>query len=86
MHGMSSLPAAEVAALHDRIYGATMGPLNLTPPVDESISALAKRTVVIGEKILLAHGAQLQGDRLLIPIEQPVTQEPELFRLSDLTK
>ena len=42
MHGMSALPAGEVAALNDRIYGATMGPLKLTPPVDESISALGR--------------------------------------------
>jgi len=86
MHGMSALPAKEVAALNDRIYGATMGPLNLTPPVDESITALAQRTAAIGEKILLDHGAKLQGDNLLIPVQQPITQEPELFKLSDFTK
>lgn len=86
MRGMSALPAGEVAALNDRIYGATMGPLNLTPPVDESILALAKRTTAIGEKILLDHGAKLQGDNLVIPTEQPITQKPELFKLSDFTK
>jgi hypothetical protein len=86
MHGMSALPAEEVAALNDRIYGPTMGPLNLTPPVDESIAALAQRTAAIGEKILLAHSAKLQGDDLVIPVQQPVTQAPELFKLSDLTK
>jgi len=86
MHGMSALPADEVAALHDRIYGATMGPVALTPPVDESIVALAKRTAVIGEKILLEHGARMEGDNLVIPAQQPTTQAPELFKLSDLTK
>jgi hypothetical protein len=86
MHGTSALPAGEVAALNDRIYGRTMGPLNLTPPVDESIAALAKRTAAIGEKILLAHGAKLQGDNLVIPMQQPIAQEPELFKLSDFTK
>jgi hypothetical protein len=86
MHGMSALPADEVAALHDRIYGATMGPLNLTPPVDESIVTLAKRTAVIGEKILKEHGARINGDKLVIPTQRPTTQAPELFRLSDLTK
>jgi hypothetical protein len=83
---MAALPAKQVAALHDRIYGATMGPLNLTPPVDESITALAQRTAMIGEKILLEHGARLNGDALVIPTEQPRTQEPELFKLSELTK
>jgi hypothetical protein len=86
MHGMAALPAKDVAALNDRIYGATMGPLNLTPPVDESISALAERTALIGQKILLEHGARLDGDNLVIPIQQPRTQEPELFQLADLTK
>jgi hypothetical protein len=86
MHGMSALPPGEVAALNDRIYGPTMGSLKLTPPVDESIVALAKRTVAIGEKILLDHGATLQGDDLIIPTQQPVTQKPELFKLADLTQ
>ena len=86
MHGTAALPAKEVAALHDRIQGATMGPLNLTPPVDESIAALAERTAVIGQKILLEHGARLNGDFLVIPTQQPRTQEPELFKLEDLTR
>jgi hypothetical protein len=86
MKGLSAFPADLVASLNDRIYGATMGPLKLTPPVDESISDLARRTVIIGEKILQSHGARLQGGELVIPAEQPKTQEPELFRLSELTK
>jgi hypothetical protein len=86
LHGMSALPTGEVSALHDRIYGATMGPLKLTPPVDESISRLAERTAVMGEKILLSHGARLEGEDLVIPTQQPKTQEPELFKLSEFTK
>jgi hypothetical protein len=86
MHGMSALPANQVATLHDRIKGDTMGDVRLTPPVDESISALARRTAVIGEKILLLHGAKLDGDDLIIPVEQPTTQQPELFSLADFTK
>jgi hypothetical protein len=86
MHGMSALPAAQVATLHDRLKGDTMGDLHLTPPVDESISALSQRTAVIGEKILLLHGARLETDSLIIPVEQPTTQPAELFSLADLTK
>ena len=78
--------ASVVAALNDRIYGPTLGPLDLTPPVDESIAALAQRTAAIGEKIFLEHGAKLQGDNLVIPTQQPATQKPELFKLSDFTK
>jgi len=86
MHGMSALPATQVATLHDRVKGDTMGDLHLTPPVDESISALARRTAIIGEKILLLHGARLDADRLIIPVEQPITQQAELFSLADFTK
>jgi hypothetical protein len=86
MHGMAALPAEEVNAFNDRVRGDTMGPLKLTPPLDESISALAQRTAVIGEKILLSHGAKVAGDKLVIHIEQPKMLEPELFKLSDLTK
>jgi hypothetical protein len=84
IHGMRSLPQKEVAALHDRIYGLTMGPLPLTPPVDESIHGLAQRTQAVGEKILLEHGARLDHDKLIVPVELPQTQTPELFKLSDL--
>jgi hypothetical protein len=75
-----------VGTLHDRIKGDTMGDVRLTPPVDESISALARRTAVIGEKILLLHGAKLDADDLIIPVEPPTTQQPEVFGLADLTK
>jgi hypothetical protein len=86
IHGISALPAKAVAALNDKVYGATMGALKLTPPVDESIVGLGKRTAVIGEKILLEHGAKLDGDKLMIATQEPVTMEPELFKLSDFTK
>ena len=85
MHGTAFFRRMKLAALNDRVQGSTMGPLKLTPPVDESISELARRTAVIGEKILRAHGAELEGDKLAISTEQPVTQAPELFKLSDFT-
>jgi hypothetical protein len=86
MHGMAAMPAELVASFNDRVQGATMGGVALTPPVDESIRVLGERTAKIGEKILLAHGARLEGDNLVIATEQPVTQAPELFKLSDFTK
>jgi ADP-ribosylglycohydrolase len=84
IHGMAALPAKEVGELNDRVYGATMGDLKLTPPVDESITELAKRTARIGEAILLAHGASDDGGILHIKVQQPITQPAELFKLSDL--
>jgi hypothetical protein len=86
MHGMAALPPDLVASFKDRVFGDKMGPVALTPPVDESISALGNRTAVVGESILLAHGARRKGDNLDIPIQQPITQPAELFRLSDFTK
>jgi hypothetical protein len=86
MHGMSALPADQVATLHDRVKGDAMGDLQLTPPVDESITGLAQRTTAIGEKILLSHGTRLEGNSLTVPIEEPTTQQPELFKLADFTK
>lgn len=86
IHGMQALPVEQVSELHDRIFGATMGPLTLTPPVDEGISELARRTVSIGEKILVSNGAAVHGDRIVIPAQPVRTQAPEIFHLSELTK
>ncbi|MGO9086662.1 MAG: ADP-ribosylglycohydrolase family protein [Candidatus Sulfotelmatobacter sp.] len=84
MHGMSALPSEQVTELHDRIQGTEMGPLQLTPAVDESISELARRTVRIGEGILMSHGAIDEGKSIRIPVQDPVTQPAELFKLADL--
>jgi ADP-ribosylglycohydrolase len=84
MHGMKALPSEQVSELHDRIQGKEMGPLQLTPAVDESISELARRTVRIGEAILISHGASDEGNSIRIAVQDPVTQPAELFRLLDL--
>ncbi len=84
MHGMKALPSEQVSELHDRIQGKEMGPLQLTPPVDESISELARRTARIGEAILISHGASDEGNSIRIPVQDPVTQPAELFKLADL--
>ena len=84
MHGMKALPSEAVAELHDRIEGKQMGPLQLTPPVDESISELARRTAKIGEAILVSHGASDEGNSVRIPVQDPATQPAELFKLADL--
>jgi hypothetical protein len=86
MHGMAAMPPEIVASFNDRVRGTKLGSVVLTPPVDESITALGDRTATIGEQILLAHGAKREAGNLVISIEQPVTQTPELFRLSDFTK
>lgn len=84
MWGMKALPPEKVSELHDRIKGAEMGPLKLTPPVDESISELAKRTAKLGIANAIAHDASDDGSTLRIRVQEPKTQAAELFRLSDL--
>jgi len=84
MNGLKAIPQHLVAALHDRIRGEKMGPVTLTPSVDESISELARRTVAIGEKVLVANGARLEGDTLRIPVAEPKAQPAEIFNFGDL--
>lgn len=84
MHGMKALPPEQVAELHDRIMGGEMGPLRLTPPVDESITELARRTERLGLAIAAAQGASDDGNTLRISLQEPTTQPAELFRLADL--
>ncbi len=87
MHGMKALPANLVAQFHDRIVGVGMGSVQeFTPPVDESISELAQRTAVIGEKILLSEHTVVAGDALRIPAQTIITQPAERFVLADLTR
>jgi hypothetical protein len=86
MHGMGALPKHLVMPLGDRIVGNKMGPLKLTPPVDEKISDLTKRTAAIGEKMLKVQGAKVDEGAILIKVEEPATQPAESFKLADLTK
>jgi hypothetical protein len=86
MRGMKCLPANLVEPLNDRIVGAEMGGVKLTPPVDEKISDLARRTVNVGLKLLAANGANVGPDHFSAPIEQPLTQAAEPFTLADLTR
>jgi hypothetical protein len=86
MHGMKALPQYLVRQLGDRIVGSEMGGVKLTPPVDEKISDLARRTAAVGEKMLRAHGARADDAGISVRVEEPVTQPAELFKLADLTK
>jgi len=87
MHGMKALPADLVKQLGDRIVGADMGGvLKLTPPVDESISDLARRTAAVGAQVLAANGADVTDAALSIPRRPVITQPLQRFRLADLTQ
>jgi hypothetical protein len=84
MHGMKALPAELVAKFADRIAGDQMGGVKLTPPVDERITELARRTAVVGEKVISEHGGRIDGEQISIPKQEPRTQPAERFTLSDL--
>jgi hypothetical protein len=86
MRGMKGLPADLVKQLGDRVVGAEMGGLKLTPPVDESISDLARRTAAVGAQVLVASGADVTDETLSIPYRPVVTQPLQRFRLADLTQ
>ena len=86
MRGMKVLPPALVEQLRNRITGAVMGGVRLTPPVDESIPEIARRTAAVGRKMIVAHGGTAGENGLTVPSQPVKTQEAELFRLADLIR
>jgi ADP-ribosylglycohydrolase len=83
MHGYKTIPASLTSQFHDRIHGDHMGPLQLSKMIDEKMSDLADRIVVWGQKNLLANGARLEGDTLVIPRQKVQTQPLEYFDIND---
>jgi hypothetical protein len=43
-------------------------------------SGLARK---VGQKFLASNGAKQSGDMFVIPVQEPITQTAELFRLAD---
>src|SRR4029078_7220409 len=74
MHGTKCIPKNLVEPLHDRIVGDEMGRVKLTPPVDEKISDLARRTAMIGEKFIVASQGKIESDQITIAVQQAITQ------------
>jgi hypothetical protein len=83
MRGSKAIPNQFIEPLHNRIYGDHMGPLKFGRVIDERIDDLARRVADVGVKNLLAHGAWLDGDTLVIPQEQARTQPLEYFDIND---
>ena len=83
MRGLKAIPAQLIEPLHNRVYGDHMGPLKLGRTIDERIDDLARRVADIGEKNLLANGARLSGDTLVIPQQTAKTQPLEYFDIND---
>lgn len=85
MHGKKAIPRELIEGLHNRIKGDKMGPSPL-PPVDESITKLAERTVKVGMDILKDNNVMAQDGILQIPAQKIVTQAAELFTVNDIIK
>ncbi len=83
MRGSKCLPASLTDQFHNRIHGDHMGPLKFGRMIDEKITDLAAHIATLGEKILLANGARREGDTLLIPKQQVLTQPLEYFDIND---
>ncbi len=86
MRGTKGLPAHLVVGLGDRLVGHRMGSVDLTPPVEETISVIAKRITKIGQQILASNGGSASATHVTAPIEPARTQPADLFKLADLTE
>jgi hypothetical protein len=86
MKGMKGLRPDLVARLKDHIKGDEMGGVKLTPPVDESISGIARRTAAVGAKFLNANGGKADDREISTTVQDVVAQPPELFSVNELTR
>ena len=82
---MKAIPEHLWKPFNDRIKGESMGHLKF-PPINESITNLAKRTAAMGEKIMAAHGVRATAEGWRIAVQNPLQQEADSFELSDYTK
>ena len=86
MHGFQAIPKQFVEPFHNRIYGDHMGPLKLGRTIDEPIDGLARRVADVGQKNLLANGARLEKNVLLVPKQTARTQPLEFFDINEYGK
>jgi hypothetical protein len=86
MHGFSAIPEQFIEPMHNRIYGDHMGPLKFGRVIDERIDDLAGRIAGIGQKNLLANGARIDRDALVIPQQRVETQALEAFDINEYGK
>jgi hypothetical protein len=82
--GTKGLPPGLIERLGDRIVGKEMGGVTLTPPVDESLAELSKRTAAIGYKFIAANGGQAGPGGISITVHKPQPLPAELFQIGDL--
>ena len=85
MTGTKGLPPGLIDRLGDRISGDQLGGVKLTPPVDESLAELARRTAAIGRQFLAANKGTVTADAVSVRVESR-TQPAELFQIGDLMR
>jgi hypothetical protein len=61
-----------------------MGGVKLTPPVDESVLELSKRTAAIGRQFITENRGQATASGISVAVQKPETQPAELFQLGEL--
>ncbi len=84
MKGTRGLPPWLIDRLGDRIAGDQLGGVKLTPPVDESLAELAKRTAAIGHQFIAANNGTATADAVSVAsCRKPETQPAELFQTGD---
>src|SRR5262245_136210 len=86
MKGTKGLPSWLTDRLGDRITGDHLGAVKLTPPVDESLAALAQRTAAIGRQFIVANRGSVTASAVSIATQEPETQPAELFQTGDFMK
>ncbi|NJN28536.1 MAG: ADP-ribosylglycohydrolase family protein, partial [Cyclobacteriaceae bacterium] len=84
--GLNALPPLLVAQLNNKVKGQYIGPVKLSPPVDETISNLAKRTVKVAEQIFIQNNVKIEKAHYLIKVQIPIPMEAELWKLADFTQ
>jgi hypothetical protein len=84
LKGTKGLPPWLIGRLGDRIRGEQMGGVKLTPPVDESLAELARRTTAIGYQFIAANGGQAGPGGISVRVQAPAPLPAELFQLGAL--
>ena len=80
MKGTKGLPPWLIDRLGDRIRGDELGSVKLTPPVDESLAELAKRTARVGHQFIAANNGTTTADAVSIECRSRRRSRPSCFR------
>ncbi|MEO8171477.1 MAG: ADP-ribosylglycohydrolase family protein [Sediminibacterium sp.] len=86
IYGRKILPPNLIPTIHNRIIGKFVGPVEIKPPVDISVTDLSDQTVVEGEKFLAFSGVKIQNGYYIFPLQKVAPTPSENFSPNDFTK